>query len=411
MKCSLIPATIASIALAVSACSTSPYRFEPLANTAVTQRAVAQEQGAFRIRASVPGEEEAEKLLGIPIYDRGIQPIWLEVTNNSDYRARLVLSSIDREYFAPFEVAYMHKKHVSRQGLEDMEKYLFANALPRQIAAHQTVSGFVFTNAGTGTKAFNVDLVSTGPEPGYEQFTFFLEVPGFVPDHASVDFKTLYAMEDIQEVDKDGLRILLQDLPCCTRNQDGSQQGRPIQLFFVAKGRDMLQALLRSGWSETSYSRDADYLENADYLFGRPPDTIIRKARDKAADRAELNLWLAPVLVEGTPLWVGHFKHAIGRRYALGELFLGVTLDPDTVDGRNYMLQDLWYGQSVEHWAWSHSGLEVPSDAPVLDFHGNPWFSRDAYRSVIWISGKPVAMSKATAVLWVRVQRDAGDTP
>lgn len=392
-------------------CSTAPYRYEPLDSTAVVQRAQSQQQGPFTVRAAVPGEDEAESILGVPVYDRGIQPIWIEIANSGDTRARAVLSSVDREYFPPYEVAWFFRNRFSNEGWRDMEDFLYANALPRQIGPSQTVSGFIFTNASTGTKGFNLDLFATGDEPSYEQFTFFLEVPGFIADHRTVRFEDLYAPTEITEVDTDGLRDLLAGTPCCTTNRDGSSRGRPVQLFFVAKGLDLLRALIRAGWNETSYQRDEAYLARADYLYGRPPDAILRERRDASTDRAELALWLAPVRVDGEPLWVGLYKHAIGRRYAIGELFLGVTLDPDTIEGRNFMLQDLWYAQALRHWGWSRSGIVVPEDAPAKDIHGNPWFSREPERAVMWVSGKPTAMSEATPIGWGRHERAAQDTP
>jgi len=390
------------LTLTLAACSSAPYRYEPIEQSDVIERAVTQEQGAFRVRASVPGVEEAEQIFGIPIYERGIQPIWMEVTNSSDNRARLTLASVDPEYFSPFEVAYMHKKHFSEQGWLDMEQYLYANGLPRQVGPHQTVSGFVFTHATNGTKAFNLDVFYTAGEREWETFTFFVEVPGFVPDHAAVDFASLYAATEVRAVDQNGLRELLADIPCCTTNRDGTAAGRPLQIFYVADGHDMLRALLRAGWNETSYARDEEYLAAADYLFGRPPDGIFRKGRDKSTERVELGLWLAPVSVDGKPLWIGQFKHAIGRRYAIGELFFGVQLDPDTSDGRNYLIQDFWYGQSVQHWAWSFTGVAVPKESPRYDFHGNAWFSNDTIRPVIWISGEPIALGDATYIDWGR---------
>jgi len=392
------------LAALLTACSSAPYRYEPLERFDVVQRAVTQEQGGFVVRASVPGEQEAEDLFGIPLYKRKIQPIWLEITNVGDDRARVVLSSIDREYFSPLEVAYMHKSNFSKQGWMDMEDRLHADALPRHIGPGQSVSGFVFTHASKGTKAFNLDIYRIGKEAAesYEQFTFFIEVPGFVPDHRDVNFRQLYSADEIRDVDKDGLRAVLAEVPCCTSSQDGAAHGRPVQVFFVAEGQDLLRALLRAGWNETSYERDKDYLAGADYFFGRPPDAIFRKGRDRSTERAELALWLAPVRADGQPLWVGQFKNAIGRTFAIGELFLGVTLDPDTNDGRNYILQDMWYAQAMRHWAWSETGHAVPKDAPQQDIHGNPWFSADAYRVVIWISGEPVAMADVTPVNWDR---------
>jgi len=392
------------LSLTLAACSAAPYRYEPVDSFGVKQRSVIQEQGAFRVAASVPSREESERIFGIPIYDRGIQPVWLEITNHANSRARVALTSIDPDYFPPLEVAYMHKSRFSKQGWQDMEKYLYANALPRQIGPSQTVSGFVFTHAVTGTKAFNLDVYDSENAGGFEQFTFFIEVPGFVPDHRDIDFDKLYEREDVRDVDNDGLRALLAEIPCCTVNEDGSQQGRPVQIFFVAEGRELLGALLRAGWSESSYVRDSDFLAAAHYLFGRPPDAIFRKRRDRSTDRAELSVWLAPVRADGKPLWVAQYKHAIGRRYSIGEFFFGSTLDPDTIEGRNFVLQDLWYAQSLRHWAWSKTGLEVSQDNLQLDFHGNPWFSKDPYRIVIWVSGKPIALSEATEIGWGRHQ-------
>lgn len=402
---------LAIVVLAVASCSMAPHRYEPLADSEVTQRAITQQKGTFTVRASVPGKDEAEAIFGIPVYDRGIQPVWLQITNHADHRARVILSSIDREYFPPNEVAYIHRKQFSKQGWSDLEAYLHANALPRQIGPGDTSSGWVFTHASTGSKAFNLDIYGVDETPSYEQFTFFIEVPGFVPDHRSVDFQELYRAGDIRDVDSTALKALLAEIPCCTRNRDGSAHGRPVQIFIVSEGLALLRALLRAGWNETSYARDEDYLAGADYFYGRPPDGIFRKGRDQKSERAELALWLAPVRVDGQPLWVGQFKTAIGRRYAIGERFLGVTLDPDTTEGRDYMLQDLWYAQALKHWAWSKTGHAVSQDQPEQDLHGNPWFAADAYRAVIWVSGDPISMDKATPLEWGRHEAYTGERP
>ena len=225
-------------------------------------------------------------------------------------------------------------------------------------------------------------------------------VEGFVPDHANVNFAEIYSPDEVSELDAEGLRALLHSVPCCTRNRADDAQGRPVNLFFVADGADLLRALVRAGWSETSYTRDETYRDKADYFFGRVPEAIFRKGRDRGTERVELSLWLAPVRVDGKPLWAGQVRHAIGRRFEIGEFFLGVNLDPDTCDGRDYLLQDLWYAQSLLAWAWSHSGVDTPADAPERDFNGNPWFTRDPFRSVIWISGVPVALSEARDFKW-----------
>ncbi|MEJ2385721.1 MAG: hypothetical protein P8Y54_15300 [Xanthomonadales bacterium] len=168
---------------------------------------------------------------------------------------------------------------------------------------------------------------------------------------------------------------------------------------------------MRAGWNETSYRRDEEYLADADYLFGRPPDAIFSKGRSKTTERLEIGLWLAPARVGEKLLWVVQFKHALGRRFAIGDRFLGVPLDPNSTQGRDFVLQDLWYAQSIDRWAWSQSGEIVSAQTPATDLHGNDWFSNDEYRAVIWIAGDPVALGNAEYVVWSRYPGNGGETP
>lgn len=385
-----------------SACAATPYRYEPLDGFGIEQRAVTQQEGAIRISASVPSDEEARKLFGIPLEKRGIQAVWLEVTNNSDVRTRVAPYSMDPDYFPPHEVAYMYRKQFSKQGWKDMEARFFEMSLPRHLESGETRSGFVFTNAQKGTKSFNVDVYYTDGKKDFEHFTFFIEVPGFRPDHAEVDFRNLYDPDELIEADTDTLRTLLTDMPCCTANSDGSTRGQPIEILLVAKGIDLLQALLRSGWEETSYQRSPDFLSASDYLYGRPPDSIFRKGRDKSTERNEMGLWLTPIRVDGVPVWAAQVKHAIGRRFEIEETFLGVRLDPDINDGRNFLMQNLWYSGSLKHFAWSDTGLEVSKQSPALDFNENAWFS-DGYRLVLWVSGDTVSLGETSEIEWDQV--------
>jgi hypothetical protein len=394
-------ALITLAALMLQACSLTPYEHGSLDDNPVLQRAVMQESGDFVVRASVPSAEEAKQIFGIPIYQRGIQPVWLEITNNGTSRARLILSSIDQAYFAPLEVAYMHKKYFSKQGWKDMEEFLFANAMPRMIAPGESDSGFVFTHATQGTKNFNVDIFHTGQIDNYEEFTFFIEVPGFVPDHAEVDFAGLYTGSDLIAADMDGFEEVLGTLPCCTTNRNGDGQGQPLSVALVGEGRMILRALLRGGWSENAYKRDDIYLNNSDYLYERPPDATFRKSRGKTTERNELSLWLSPIRIDGEPVWLGQVKHAIGRKYEISEVFFGTSMDPDADDGRNYLLQNLWYSQSLLAFALTDSGLEVPVDTPIVSFRGNRFFT-DGGRIVMWISGDPVALDDVRNRLWKR---------
>lgn len=383
----------------ITACSVAPFRYDASIQSSIEYRASNQERGTITVRASVPSDEEARDLFGIPLHKRGIQAVWLEVTNNSEKRARVAPYSLDPDYFPPHEVAYMFRKRFSKEGWQDLESYLDGLSLSRSIGPGETGAGYVFTNTTAGTKAFNVDVFYTAERGKNEHFTFFIDVPGFKPDHADVDFVNLYP-GGMQDMDPVTFRAVLEDWPCCTSDDTGRRTGRPVKVLVVAQGRDLLQSLLRAEWLETTYEKNDNYLKNSHYYFQRPPDAIFRKGREsKKGESIELAVWLSPVTVDGVPVWVVGVRHAIGRLFEIGENFFGIRFDPDTDNGRNFVLQDLWYGRSLDSYAWSQTGKAVPKTDPVSDFSGNAWFS-DGFRIVLWLSGEPVSLTEAQSREW-----------
>ena len=382
-------ARCAAVLLALAGCATRPYLPDPSVAEAVRIRAISQEQDGVRVSASVPNVSETEALFGIPLYERDIQPVWLQVENRTADALRFAPVSLDRSYFSPIEVAYMHRGGFSRGGKQAMERYLYDSALPRDIPAGAVVSGFVFTHASPGTKAFNAELFGIGD--AHYVFTFFVDVPGFRPDHAEVDFEALYGAEEVRTIDAQTLRTALEELECCTTDASGEQPGPPLNVVIVGDGDDLLRALLRARWYETS--RAADEGTRLSHWDGRPPDAIFRKSRDKAGERNELALWLSPVTVDGRDVWVGQAIHY------LGSWFERSFRDPDVDDARFYLLQDLWYGQALSQHAWQDAGAPVPFDARQRDFTGDEYFT-DGYRAVLWVSGEPVSLIDTRTLSW-----------
>ena len=97
-----------------------------------------------------------------------------------------------------------------------------ATGLPYSQDAITDGSGFYsFTNLSPGTKSFNLEIFRGTRPPTYEQFTFFLRVPGFVPDYAQVRFAELYANEELQQIPLTSVPAVIDSLPCCTTSSDG----------------------------------------------------------------------------------------------------------------------------------------------------------------------------------------------
>ena len=377
-----------SFALLLSGCATQSYNYESTSSFPIRDRAISETKGKITISASVPGEDEARAIFGIPIYDRGIQPVWLNIENNSEQRVRFAPTGVDPDYFSPLEVAYMHRKGFTKDARRQMNERFYRSAMPRHIPAGESRSGYVFTHASTGTKAFNVDIFSGGED---ESFAFFITVPGFVPDHQSVDFDKLYDRSEIHDYDFAGLRTGLENLPWFSTDRSGEQQGLPLGIVIVAQGIDVLKALLRAGWHESPRIHDEDQLAKANYLFGRVPDAVFRYQGIGARERNELNLWLAPMLIEGKEVWLAQIIHFIGQRTQLEQAVFGARVDPDVDDGRNYLVQNVWYAQSLDQFGWMAGSGAVSIESARFDFNSLEYFT-DGYRAVIWLSGEPISL-------------------
>ena len=380
-------------------CSTAPYRYQSFEITALSTQARSQSEGNVSVTAAVPGRDQAEAIFGFPIYDRGIQPVWLSISNNSPRRIRYAHTGTDRDYFSPLEVAYMHRKGYSKEARSEMEHRLHEMGMPRHIEAGETATGFVFTHVEPGTKNLLVDVFSGEGED--HSFIFFLDVPGFVPDHAEVDFHTLYDPTEVREFTAIGFREMLANLPCCTSNHEGKPNGLPVAAVLIGHGKDILKALLRAGWYETEWTGKRAELDPAQvqFLFGRLPDAVFRIKRRGGVDRNELHIWLAPWLLEGKPVWMTRITHFIGRRNPLRQVLFGAQFDPHMDDGRNYLMQNLWYSQSLKHLAWVDFGDAVPPEQAREDFLGAQYFT-DGYRIVLWLSGVPVSMLETQNLQW-----------
>lgn len=393
---------ILALLLMLAACSTAPYSLSPMNVDSLREGAEVQTFEPLTVKAAVPGAAESNALFGVPLYDHDIQPVWLEITNESDERVRFALSSVDPDYFSPMEVSYTLRSGFSKEARAAMDKRFHESGITRFVESGETISGFVFTHVSPGTKSFNVDLFGVTTA---QNFAFFVQVPGFVPDHAEVDFHQLYAKDQIQDLSTDEFRSTLVDLTPYTSDADGQPNGLPVNAVIVGKGVDVLRVLLRAGWYESTSGSSSSFEtgQQTYYLFGRKPDAVFRIQRNNSDDRNELRLWVAPLRVDGENVWLAQVTNFVGKRSYIEKVFFGAHLDPDVDDARSFLLQNVWYSQGLQAFAWSEAGNTVPVDQPRTDFNDNPFFT-DGYRAVLWFSGTPYSLLDTTRLPWDEVQ-------
>jgi hypothetical protein len=277
------------------------------------ERAQAKEEGNVRVTAAVPGAKETIALFGVNLYRRGIQPVWVEVENKDEEGVFFLPYGVDPNYFTPLEAAYLSHFLTSQAANQLMYQHFFEQDMRVYVGPGSVRSGFVLTNLDEGTKNFNVEVL--GRDQQVRTYAFFISVPGLRLDHHSVDFEGLYSEHEVLNGDEAGVRKALESMPCCTTNKKGSENGDPLNLVVIGDIEELFYAFMRSGWDETEtiYGSSAwktvmSFLFGGRYryspvsglyVYGRPQDIALQKARETIHERNHLRLWLAPLRFEG----------------------------------------------------------------------------------------------------------------
>lgn len=396
------------------------------------ERAVSQEQDGVTVTAVALGRKEAEQAMGVNVSARGIQPVWLEIDNRTeDEQFAFFQQSVDPEYFAPSEVAYINhysplKRLVSIGAVGLLFPPLWV-AIPFQLVSAPIAnrrmnkhignsgignlrvepgtrhSGFVFTNLDEGTKHIDVTLMS--PERP-RQFDLFVHVPGVRADHGPLEATIEEMQTGETQSTAEAVDHWLDDLPCCTTNKDSEKNGDPLNLVIIADFDELLNTFARAGWDETEVISLATSLKTARsavlgseyryspvsnlYLFGRPQDIAFQKARGTIHERNHLRLWLSPLLYDGKPVWVGQVSRDIGVKFTLKTWNLTThAIDSDIDDSREATMGDLLQTGHVSRIGYVPGVGRTDPSNPPRNLTGDEYFT-DGFRAFAELSRDPV---------------------
>jgi len=409
-------ATSLLLALALVACAGTPKQTGSLDYRA---RAETQEDGGVRVSAVVLSPLESEQAFSMPLARKRVQPVWLEIENQEDQRLYLMLLSVDPDYFAPSEVAWQFKSDGS-EGVAAKADRLADMHIPVVIPPKSEVSGFVYTNLDPGAKAFAVEVFG---ESYFRSFEFAQVVPGFEADFMSVDFRQIYPEQEVRQISLDALRDYLEDLPCCVTGGDRESPGDPLNLVIVADPRQAMAALVSRGWDLTETIRGDTTWRTIKsslfgskyrtspvsplYLFDRPQDIALQKARRNVDERNHLRLWRAPVIVEGKSVWVGQISRDIGVKFSR-KTFVTHRIDPMVDEARLYITLDLVGSQSLRAVGYvggvGYSGRE----APRYNYTEDPYYT-DGLRVVLIFGDERYAIDELEYLPWEQPPAVAGD--
>jgi len=407
LRVGLSTAVCLTILLVVSGCAT---RFSPVPVDEVPfkSRVQTQARDGLTVTVAVPTSEEANAIYGADLASKGIQAVWVEVANARATHYWFLPSGLDPAYFSAVEAAHAFDSSASTN------EYFKTLQLKNPIYPGSTVSGFVIVNRDEGYKALDIDLISSEDS---ESFTYIVRDPSFKGDYTLVDFDTLYANGEISNFeDEQALRQALEQLPCCANNEDGSEQGDPLNLVLIGKSTDILPAFIRRNWhgtekiwSESLWRTITSFMQGSRYryspisplyVFGRRQDLAAQKARSTIHQRNHLRLWLTPLQLRGEPVWIGQISRDIGVKYTLKSATISThVIDPDVDEARRYLIEDLAYSQALATYGFVHGVGAVDENAPRENLVGDPWFT-DGLRAVMIFTERPYALSDVKFLSW-----------
>jgi len=402
----------AFLAFALGGCASKPPQPEALGFD-YQSRAISRSEGGVRVSTSVLSADESLAVYGVALANRGIQPVWIEVENHDDIAYWLMSPGLDPNFFPATEAADVFAAKGQREAIE--QRFLdlaFRNPVPAGV----TVSGFILTNLDEGAKMVQVDLVASGR---IRAFSFLNAVPGFRADYHSreIFLREPYPPEEmIDYTDEDAFRSALEQLPCCVTNKKGTRNGDPLNLVVVGGQEDAFPALVRRGWRPTEQTWSGSVMKMMTsvlsgeryryapvsplYLYGRPQDLALQRARDNIHQRNHLRLWLSPMRYRDKPVWVGQISRDIGTRLTIHSPYLTThKIDPNVDEARNALTEDMAYSQNLAAMGLVSGVGAAPKEVPRENLTTDPYYT-DGYRAVLIFEAHPRSLAEIDLLPW-----------
>jgi hypothetical protein len=389
-----------------------PYRTPlPLEQSTFLERSMTEAQSGLTVTVAVPSREEAEAIFGTSLYASRIQPVWVDVNNQTDAVYVLMRAGMDPDYYSAREAAYARHTMSQRQN-EKMDHHFESLAFTGLTLPRVRHTGFVFTKISEGHKSVYIDLLG---DRDMHSFSFVVPVPGLVTDVEQVDFEKLY--EKVDEIDDEAmLREALSKLPACTTNKNGQREGDPLNVVMIGTPGNIFSALIRREWHQTevTYARSAwktvkSFLFGSQYLyspisplyvFGRAQDIGMQKARGSVHTRNHMRLWRAPDNFRGRPVYVGQISRDIGVRWTTRSPTLTThAIDPDVDDTRDGLVGDLAYSQAVPRIGYVGGVPACGRERPRENLTGDRYFT-DGKRAVLFFEERPTSLVDLEILDW-----------
>jgi len=330
-------------------------------------------------------------MFGVDVNATGVLPVWIEVSNGTSQSLGLLRTGTDPDYFSPLEVAWSVHTWFDRRTNARIDEWFNRQGFQNPIPPGATRSGIVFTNPERGTKLLNVDLLGN---LSLIAFTLFLTVPDDAGDASFARPLFVYPASAVTDYDDlASLRAALERLPACATNAAGQASGDPLNGVAIGDLNDFGAAMVRR-----NYRRNQQAFDNAQHVFGRIPDAVLRKQAQAGAPANWIRAWRAPISYEGQPVYVLQIGRPVGGRFAPKDA--SPVLHEDVDEARNLVVQDGLYSEGMEKLGFV-SGVGPAArmqERTTLD--GAHYFT-DGLRAVMFFVTRPLSLSDLEMLDWV----------
>lgn len=374
--------------------SEAPQRPDSFDDTALRARATTVAEEGIRVSATLPSLEESRTIFGIDLEKKGIQPLWLEIQNDTDRQLNFLPTGVDPEYFSPLEVSFGYHARFSDDANAQLDEHIERLSFRNIIDPHAKESGFVYTNRDEASKFVNVDLVGW---KWTKSLHLIVPTPDrqFTEDHYHRIAQVVARSGVVETDDESHLRELLEQLPCCVSSEDGAQ-GEPLNVVLVGPLEDAAPAFIRRNFRFTP--------ADPRYLFQRSQDvSVSKRGLWVAAQPHLLRAWLTTIRFRGRPVWVAQVGTPLGGRFArTGEDGAPLPIDPDADEARNDLVQDLIYSQFLAKIGFVRGVGQVMASSPRTTLGGGTYHT-DGLRAVLFFEPRPVPLSGIESLEWERL--------
>lgn len=386
------------------------------------ERLQVQQSEGLKVSVAVLSDRESIKFFGVHLARRGVQPVWLEIDNQSEVGQRLDLYSLDPSYYTALEAASVNHFSVGKRllsfGILGWFFLFLLPLLPSKLIsarnANRRMSGFfkeqalcggaippgqkragvVFTSLDEGLKSLDLRFVS---DRDVARFSFSIEVPGLILRPMEVAGEA----GDLREMSLTDLVRWTTGQPRCTTGRGGSREGDPLNLVVVGD-RDLVRQSFGARWDDaeainwaTSLKTAKAFLLDSAYRYspvsplfvqGRRQDLALQRARASINERVHLRLWRTGLTVQGHTVWIGQVSRDIGVRFTLKTWNLTThRIDPDVDEARDYVVDSLADGGRLSKLVLVPGCENADAKSPRQNLTGDPYFT-DGNRAVMKLS-------------------------